>query len=387
MRCRLKRSALLRLGSLKMTAALAAWNAHYPRFVVPPQLHTTPMPQESPTLADFDYDLPSRLIAQAPLPARSASRLLEVAGERLDDRCMTDLAHLLQSGDLLVMNDTRVLHARLLGTKSSGGKVEVLVERVLDEHEVLVQIRASKSPKPGLTLHLGEAFDAAVVAREGEFYRLRFPEPAFETLERHGRLPLPPYIGRSAEAIDEARYQTIFARVHGSVAAPTAGLHFDNELIAAVTARGCNIAYLTLHIGAGTFQPVRTNTLSEHHMHRERYLLPQATVEAIRETRRNGGRVLAVGTTTLRALESAALGRGLQAGAGETELFILHGFVFRVVDLLLTNFHLPRSTLLMLVSAFAGQDRIRRVYAHAIMKEYRFFSYGDAMLLSRSHEI
>ncbi|MCX7174527.1 MAG: tRNA preQ1(34) S-adenosylmethionine ribosyltransferase-isomerase QueA [Proteobacteria bacterium] len=343
----------------------------------------------TPTLADFDYALPPRLIAQMPLPKRSASRLLEVSGETLEDRCIADLAALLRPGDLLVMNDTRVLHARLFGTKSSGGKVEVLVERLLDEHELLAQIRASKPPRPGMMLQLEEAFAAEVVAREGEFYRLRFPEPAICLLERHGRLPLPPYIERGAEATDEARYQTIFAREHGSVAAPTAGLHFDAELIAALQAKGCRIAYVTLHVGAGTFQPVRSENLAEHRMHRERYFLPESTVAAIQETRQRGGRIVAVGTTTLRTLESAALATldgELRAGAGETELFILPGFRFRVVEVLLTNFHLPKSTLLMLVSAFAGQDRIRRAYAHAIMREYRFFSYGDAMLLTRTHD-
>ncbi|MFA6310034.1 MAG: tRNA preQ1(34) S-adenosylmethionine ribosyltransferase-isomerase QueA [Sterolibacterium sp.] len=344
------------------------------------------MPQRPLTLADFDYALPPRLIAQMPLPQRSASRLLEVSRDALEDRCIADLAALLQPGDLLVMNDTRVLHARLFGTKSSGGRVEVLVERLLDEHELLAQIRASKPPRPGMMLQLEEAFAAEVVAREGEFYRLRFPEPAIGLLERHGRLPLPPYIDRGAEAADEARYQTVFAREHGSVAAPTAGLHFDAELIAALQAKGCRIAYLTLHVGAGTFQPVRSETLSEHRMHRERYYLPKSTVAAIHETRKLGGRIVAVGTTTLRTLESAALGGELCAGAGETELFILPGFGFRIVDVLLTNFHLPKSTLLMLVSAFAGPDRIRRAYAHAIMSEYRFVSYGDAMLLTRTHD-
>lgn len=349
-------------------------------------LRTAPMPQKPPTLADFDYTLPPRLIAQMPLPQRSASRLLEVSGETLEDRRVADLAALLRPGDLLVMNDTRVLHARLFGTKSSGGKVEVLVERLLDEYELLAQIRASKPPKPGMMLQLEEAFAAEVMTREGEFYRLRFPEPAIGLLERHGRLPLPPYIERSAEAADEARYQTVFAREHGSVAAPTAGLHFDSELIAALQAKGCRIAYVTLHVGAGTFQPVRSENLAEHRMHRERYFLPESTVAAIHETRKQGGRIVAVGTTTLRTLESAALNGELRAGTGETELFILPGFRFRVVDVLLTNFHLPKSTLLMLVSAFAGQDRIRRAYAHAIMGEYRFFSYGDAMLLTRTHD-
>lgn len=342
-------------------------------------------------LSDFDYMLPPELIAQQPLAERSASRLLVVDNDRsasLRDALIHDLTDLLRPGDLLVMNDTRVLHARLYGSKDSGGKVEVLVERVLGEHEVLAQIRASKSPKPGTRLHLEEALQVVVLAREGEFYQLRFPPPenVVALLERHGRLPLPPYIERNAAAADEARYQTVFARNHGSVAAPTAGLHFDDTLLAALEARGCHLAYVTLHVGAGTFQPVRSENLAEHQMHRECYTLPQATVDAIAKTRRQGGRIVAVGTTTLRTLESAAMaGNGeLQAGSGETGLFILPGFQFRVVDLLLTNFHLPKSTLLMLVSAFAGVKRIRQAYAHAIAQGYRFFSYGDAMLLTRS---
>jgi S-adenosylmethionine:tRNA ribosyltransferase-isomerase len=341
-------------------------------------------------LADFDYPLPPELIAQTPLPDRSASRLLQLNGARCQDRLIRELPELLQPGDLLVMNDTRVLHARLYGAKESGGKIEVLVERVTDEHEVLAQIRASKPPKPGSRLLLEGTLTAEVVAREGEFYHLRFPSPErkniVELLEQHGRLPLPPYIERSAVDADEARYQTVFARAHGSVAAPTAGLHFDDALLTALRQRGCNLAWVTLHVGAGTFQPVRTDNLSHHQMHRERYILPQATVDAIAATRRAGGRIVAVGTTTLRTLESAALASGtqLQAGAGETELFILPGFRFQVVDLLLTNFHLPRSTLLMLVSAFAGIDEIRQAYGHAIQNHYRFFSYGDAMLLTRA---
>ncbi len=342
------------------------------------------------SLGDFDYVLPPELIAQQPLAERSASRLLAVAEGRLEDRSIVDLARLLRPGDLLVMNDTRVLHARLYGVKDSGGKIEVLVERVTDAHEVLAQIRASKPPKPGSLLHLEGALEAEVLAREGEFYHLRFPQDGnvIDLLERHGRLPLPPYIDRSAAEADESRYQTVFAREHGSVAAPTAGLHFDDALLAALQARGCRIAYVTLHVGAGTFQPVRTENLAEHQMHRERYILPEATIAAIEETRRTGGRIVAVGTTTLRTLESAVLNDtgALQAGAGETELFILPGFRFRVVDVLLTNFHLPKSTLLMLVSAFAGIDRIRDAYAHAINQRYRFFSYGDAMLLNRADQ-
>ena len=338
-------------------------------------------------LADFDYELPAGRIAQQPLSERSASRLLTVDGMRLADRSIIDLPALLQPGDLLVMNDTRVLHARLYGVKETGGQLEVLIERVTGQHEALAQIRASKPPRAGSVLHLENAMDVAVLAREGELYHLRFPpdENVVDLLERHGRLPLPPYIDRTAAEHDESRYQTVFAREHGSVAAPTAGLHFDDALLAALRERGCRLAYVTLHVGAGTFQPVRTDNLAEHQMHRERYFLPGATIAAIEETRRQGGRVVAIGTTTLRTLESAAIrGAGrLCAGAGETGLFILPGFRFQVVDLLLTNFHLPKSTLLMLVSAFSGQEAIRHAYAHAILNEYRFFSYGDAMLLSR----
>jgi len=342
------------------------------------------------TLADFDYPLPPELIAQAPLPVRSASRLLRVDGELIEDRYFKDLTELLAPEDLLVMNDTRVLHARLYGVKASGGRVEVLVERIVDAHEVLAQVRASKPPKPGSTMRLEEAFEVEVLAREGEFYRLRVHDaaPVIELLERHGRLPLPPYIERAAQDTDESRYQTVFAREHGSVAAPTAGLHFDEAMIAALRARGCRLASVTLHVGAGTFQPVRVADLSAHRMHRERYWLPQETIDAIAETRSRGGRVVAVGTTTLRTLESAALRGDLQAGEAETELFILPGFTFRVVDALITNFHLPKSTLLMLVSAFGGLENLRRAYQYAIAHGYRFFSYGDAMLINRHvHEV
>jgi S-adenosylmethionine:tRNA ribosyltransferase-isomerase len=336
------------------------------------------------TLDDFDYDLPPQLIAQAPLPERAASRLLVMAGDALEDRRFVDLPDLLQPDDLLVMNDTRVLHARLLGQKDTGGQIEVLVERVLNDHEVLAQVRASKPPKAGSRLHLEDALDAVVVRRENEFYRLRLDGPAQELIERHGRLPLPPYIDRAAAEADEARYQTVFAREKGSVAAPTAGLHFDEALLARLAARGVGTAHVTLHVGAGTFQPVRVQNLAEHRMHRERWTLPQATVDAIAETRARGGRVVAVGTTTLRTLESAALAGELKSGSGETELFVTPGFQFRVVDLLVTNFHLPKSTLLMLVSAFGGLAPMRAAYAHAIAQGYRFFSYGDAMLIHRS---
>ncbi|MCK9258522.1 MAG: tRNA preQ1(34) S-adenosylmethionine ribosyltransferase-isomerase QueA [Azoarcus sp.] len=337
------------------------------------------------TLNDFDYELPSELIAQAPLAVRSASRLL-IVGDTLDDRLFSDLPEYIRPGDLLVFNDTRVLHARLHGTKTSGGQIEVLIERPVGPHEALAQIRASKSPKPGSTLRLADAFDVTVLGRVGEFFHLRFPddEDLVQLLERHGKLPLPPYIQRAAGDADESRYQTVYARTPGSVAAPTAGLHFDQSVLERVTERGASCAWLTLHVGAGTFQPVRVDDLGEHRMHRERYVIPQETVDAIAATRAAGGRVIAVGTTSMRALEAAAQDGPLLAGSGETEIFILPGFRFRVVDALVTNFHLPKSTLLMLVSAFAGMDTMRQAYRHAIAHGYRFFSYGDAMLLTRN---
>ncbi|MDP2826433.1 MAG: tRNA preQ1(34) S-adenosylmethionine ribosyltransferase-isomerase QueA [Sulfuritalea sp.] len=353
------------------------------------------------TLADFDYALPPELIAQTPLPQRSASRLLVVDGEHRTDRNFVDLPQWLRAGDLLVMNDSRVLHARLLGRKESGGQVEILVERLLDHSVVLAQVRASKAPQPGSRLWLEEALDVEVLGREGEFYRLRFSGDAAELVERHGRLPLPPYIERAAEAPDELRYQTVYAREKGSVAAPTAGLHFDQDVLTSLREMGVGIAYVTLHVGAGTFQPVRTSDLAEHRMHSERYVLPQATADAIAAAKARGGRIVAVGTTSLRTLESAALEGDLKVGAdeatalqggrarnalravadGETALFVTPGFEFRVTDMLITNFHLPKSTLLMLVSAFGGLDEIRSAYQHAIAARYRFFSYGDAMLL------
>ena len=345
------------------------------------------------TLNDFDYTLPPDLIAQAPLAQRSASRLLVVhppmeGAEVLVDRNFADLPALIGPQDLLVFNDTRVIHARVHGSKASGGQIEVLIERAIGPHEALAQVRASKSPRSGSTLRLADAFDVEVLGRVGEFYHLRFPahENLFELLERHGKLPLPPYIQRAAGDDDESRYQTVFARTPGSVAAPTAGLHFDEATLAQVRARGAQCAWLTLHVGAGTFQPVRVDNLDEHRMHRERYFIPPQTVDAIARTRAAGGRVIAVGTTSLRALEAAAHNGALGAGEGETEIFILPGFKFQVADALLTNFHLPKSTLLMLVSAFAGREPIRRAYAHAIAARYRFFSYGDAMFLTRKQD-
>ncbi len=336
------------------------------------------------TLADFDYALPPELIAQAPPERRGDSRLLRVGPNALVDHFFADLPSLLLPGDLVVFNDTRVIHARVFAEKATGGKVEIMVERLVGDAEALVQLRASHAPAPGATLRLPGGAQATVVGRDERFFRLVFalPEPLPEWLETHGRVPLPPYIDRDAGADDEARYQTVYSRNPGAVAAPTAGLHFDAALLDRLAVAGLEYAYVTLHVGAGTFAPVKEEDLSQHRMHSEWYSLPSATVDAIAAARARGGRVLAVGTTTLRALESAALAPGgLASGAAETTLFATPGFNFRVVDRLLTNFHLPRSTLLMLVSAFAGIENIRRAYAHAIAGRYRFFSYGDAMLL------
>ena len=340
--------------------------------------------------ADFHYDLPGDLIAQAPLPERSASRLLVVppAPAAFADRGIRDLPQLLQPGDLLVFNDTRVIPARLYGHKSSGGRVEILIERLLPDGEARVQIGASKTPRAGSRIALDAGGEAEVHGREGEFYRLRFHvgEPLDTWLQHAGRLPLPPYIRRDAGANDDARYQTVFAREPGAVAAPTAGLHFDEALLEALRARGIDSGHITLHVGAGTFQPVRVDDLDEHRMHSEWLNVGAELVAKIRRTREQGGRVIAVGTTVVRALESAR--RPDETGsvellpfAGDTSIFILPGVRIRSVDALLTNFHLPESTLLMLVSAFVGKERIFAAYAHAIRERYRFFSYGDAMLL------
>jgi S-adenosylmethionine:tRNA ribosyltransferase-isomerase len=364
-------------------------------------------------LSDFDFELPAELIAQQPSSERGGSRLLVVhagphgranvlagapaatapaatsarlpAPSPLDDARFTDLPELLAPGDLLVFNDTKVIRARLLGTKDSGGRVEALVERVTAPCEAIAMLRVSKPPKTGSRIALGRG-GAEVLGREGEFWKLRFDEPVLEFLESEGHLPLPPYIAHAPGKEDERRYQTVYARAAGSVAAPTAGLHFDDTMLARLRDRGIGLAWLTLHVGAGTFQPVRVEDISQHHMHAERYEVPQATAEAIERTRRDGGRVIAVGTTSLRTLESVAAaheGR-IVAGAGETRLFVTPGYRFAAVDTLITNFHLPKSTLLMLVSAFAGTDAIRQAYAQAIAQRYRFFSYGDAMLLERS---
>ncbi len=338
------------------------------------------------TLTDFDFALPPELIAQHPAAERSASRLLDGRGALPADRVFRDLPQLLEPGDLLVFNDTRVIKARLLGEKPTGGAVEALVERVLPGHEVWAHLRASKAPRPGGLLRFGDAFDAEVLGRagpDGGLFHLRFPDDPFVLLQRHGHVPLPPYITHDDAADDAERYQTVFAARPGAVAAPTASLHFDAAVLAALQARGVQRAAVTLHVGAGTFQPVRADNIAEHRMHSEWFEVGAATVAAIEATRRAGGRIVAAGTTTLRALESAARGGTLAAYSGETDIFITPGFRFEVVDLLITNFHLPRSTLLMLVSAFAGHRQMRALYRHAIEARYRFFSYGDAMLLQR----
>jgi S-adenosylmethionine:tRNA ribosyltransferase-isomerase len=341
-------------------------------------------------LDDFDYSLPQELIAQAPAEERGGSRLLHLDGGTgaLADGAFRDIAQLFIPGDVMVMNDTRVIKARLLGRKKSGGRVEVMVERVLDGGEALVQIGANHPTRAGTTLVFEQAGEATVLGREREFFRLRFEgcDDVFALLERHGAVPLPQYITRAAGTDDMERYQTVYARNRGAVAAPTAGLHFDRAQLDELQDRGVELAYVTLHVGAGTFQPVRVQDVAQHEMHGEWYDVPQATVNAISAAHARGGRVLAVGTTTLRALESAAGGGALKSGRGETRLFILPGYRFRVVERLLTNFHLPKSTLLMLVSAFAGMDNVRRAYRHAIAERYRFYSYGDAMLIERRDE-
>jgi len=335
-------------------------------------------------LSDFDFELPPDLIAQTPAAERSASRLLVFAENSLQDRGFRDLPSLLNPADLLVFNDTRVIRARLHGQKETGGQIEVMIERVLGPHAALAQMRASNAPKVGGAILIGE-FRLRVIERDDRFYRVQVEggRALEELLDRHGEIPLPPYIARPAEAPDAERYQTVYARQPGAVAAPTAGLHFDDALFRALGDRGIESAFVTLHVGAGTFLPVQTENLGEHTMHSEWFDIPSSTVAAIARTKERGGQVVAVGTTTLRALESAAKDGALRTGPQETRLFITPGYRFNTVDRLLTNFHLPKSTLLMLVSAFAGYDRIRAAYRHAIAERYRFFSYGDAMLLDR----
>ena len=347
------------------------------------------------TLADFDFVLPPGLIAQHPTAERSASRMLDGTGTTPVDRVFRDLPTLLRPGDLLVCNDTQVIKARLLGEKPTGGAVEALVERVLPGvnkgvFEVWAHLRVSKSPRLGTVVRFADTFDAEVLGRagpEGSLFHLRFPADPLVLLERHGHVPLPPYIEHADTAADAARYQTVFAARPGAVAAPTAALHFDETVLAALAARGVQRVTVTLHVGAGTFQPVRVDNIAEHRMHSEWFEVSAETVAAIAATRAAGGRVVAVGTTTLRALESAACrsrdGGTLAPFSGETSIFITPGYRFNVVDVLVTNFHLPKSTLLMLVSAFAGHAHIKALYRHAVESRYRFFSYGDAMLLQR----
>jgi S-adenosylmethionine:tRNA ribosyltransferase-isomerase len=339
-------------------------------------------------LSDFDFHLPENLIAQLPLENRSDSRLLVVEPDtgHLADSRFDQLVSFLRPNDLLVFNDTRVIPARLFGQKATGGKVEVLVERVVDEKVLLAHVRSSKSPKPGSRLILESAFDCVMVSRCGELFELYLDsdESWFDLLERYGHIPLPPYIERSDNLEDRERYQTVFADKPGAVAAPTAGLHFDETLLSQLSQSGINSSYLTLHVGAGTFQPVRVERIEDHIMHSERVFVPESTCQLINRTREKGGRVIAVGTTVVRSLESAAAKGEIQPFEGESSIFIKPGYQFQVVDAMITNFHLPRSTLLMLVSAFAGQELMLDAYRHAVERQYRFFSYGDAMFISTS---
>lgn len=336
---------------------------------------------------DFDFYLPPQLIAQHPAQERTASRMLYLDGNsgNLTDKMFLDFPAACNEGDLLIFNDTRVIKARLFGQKHSGGNVEVLIERVINQQVAYAHVRASRSPKVGSRIRLSDAFDVEVTARHDDLFELHFLSDVsvFDLLEQHGALPLPPYITHSATDDDEERYQTVFSKHLGAVAAPTAGLHFTDALLAQLQQKGVNIAYVTLHVGAGTFQPVRVDNIAEHKMHSELFSIPQSTVDSILKTKMLGGRITAIGTTALRALESAAQHGELKAGDDDTDIFITPGYEFKVVDRLFTNFHLPKSTLLMLVSAFAGVDNIKKAYAHAVEKQYRFFSYGDAMLIEK----
>ncbi|QWD08803.1 tRNA preQ1(34) S-adenosylmethionine ribosyltransferase-isomerase QueA [Polynucleobacter paneuropaeus] len=335
-------------------------------------------------LSDFNYELPARLIAQNPLAERTASRLLEVQAGSLVDRQFKEILSLLKPGDLLIMNDTKVIPARLHGKKPTGGAIELLIERITSNQRAWVQIRASKVPKLDSIVQIhnrnGQSFEAKVVAYDGRFFEIEFPEAILDLLEKFGELPLPPYIEHQPNQVDANRYQTVLAKNPGAVAAPTAGLHFDEAILAELRAMGIERTSITLHVGAGTFSPVREEDLSLHKMHSEWYSIPETSLAAIEKTRHAGGRIIAVGTTSLRTLESFAIN---QQRSGDTNLFITPGFTFKIVDCLITNFHLPKSTLLMLVSAFAGMENIRQAYQHAIAQEYRFFSYGDAMFLTR----
>lgn len=338
---------------------------------------------------DFDFYLPDELIAQFPATERTASKLLKLDGKtgQLSDEKFIDLPQFIAPGDLLVFNNTKVIKARLAGAKATGGQIEALIERVIDTHHALAHIKSSRSPKPGSRLLFAEAFEAEVIERQDDLFILKIHSETdlLDLLDQYGSLPLPPYITHAADAHDDERYQTVFAKQPGAVAAPTAGLHFDDAMLERLKVHGVNFAYVTLHVGAGTFQPVRVDDIREHKMHTELYSVPVETVTLIQATKAQGKKVTAIGTTALRALESAARSGELMAGAGETDIFITPGYKFKVVERLLTNFHLPKSTLLMLVSAFAGLTHIQQAYQHAIAQKYRFFSYGDAMLIERDH--
>lgn len=338
---------------------------------------------------DFDFYLPDELIAQFPATERTASKLLKLDGKtgQLSDEKFIDLPQFIAPGDLLVLNNTKVIKARLAGAKATGGQIEALIERVIDTHHALAHIKSSRSPKPGSKLLFAEAFEAEVIERQDDLFLLKIHSETdlLDLLDQYGSLPLPPYISHAADAHDDERYQTVFAKQPGAVAAPTAGLHFDDAMLERLKAHGVNFAYVTLHVGAGTFQPVRVDDIREHKMHTELYSVPAETVALIQATKAQGKKVTAIGTTALRALESAARSGELIAGAGETDIFITPGYKFKVVERLLTNFHLPKSTLLMLVSAFSGLTHIQQAYQHAIAQKYRFFSYGDAMLIERDH--
>ena len=336
--------------------------------------------------SDFDFNLPEELIAQYPLEQRTASRLLQVSDDTLVDRIFSDIHELLKPSDLLIFNDTRVIPARIHGVKDTGGKVEVLVERILDEHHVLAHVKASKSPKAGSKLFLENNISATMLERVGDLFKLKFEgeQSAITLLDAHGHMPLPPYIERADEEEDQQRYQTVYAKHPGAVAAPTAGLHFDESLLHKLAENGVKSAFVTLHVGAGTFQPVRVDKIEDHHMHAEYIDVDQSVVDMIQQTKAQGGRVIAVGTTSVRSLESAAIQGELAEFHGDSQIFIYPGYEFKVVDAMITNFHLPQSTLLMLVSAFAGYKNMMHAYQHAVDQKYRFFSYGDAMFLEKS---
>ena len=337
-------------------------------------------------LSEFDFELPEQLIAQNPPIVRGSSRLLvALPNQPIEDKKFSDLINYIEAGDVLIFNNTKVMKARLFGQKASGGKIEALIERVLDEHTALAHIRSSKSPKTGTELIFDGEIHATMLERMGELFKIHFSGSlnVYELLEQHGVLPLPPYIERAAGADDYDRYQTVYAKHQGAVAAPTAGLHFTDEILGSLKDKGVEFAEVTLHVGAGTFQPVRVDNIAEHKMHSEWFQIPDATVSAIQAAQARGNKIWSVGTTSLRAIESAARSGSLKAGSGDTDIFITPGFEFQIIDRLITNFHLPKSTLLMLVSAFSGSLKIREIYQHAIEQEYRFFSYGDAMILGR----